>query len=207
MLVTGAAGFIGSHLVERLLARGDTVVGLDNFDPFYSPEEKWGNLADALARPAFRLVEADCCELGALEARLEEKRQVVIKLENSMNRQAGTITELKASVSNWQNKYAQLKAKRNSTDSTSSELPALSDTDLRAIESAAAPAERGHHLPVGRAGADQHAEARARDQVPEQQRDQQADDDDRQPVHRIAQVAGQLEVSRQVLREIGRAHV
>ena len=35
MLVTGAAGFIGYHVTERLLARGDTVVGLDNFNAYY----------------------------------------------------------------------------------------------------------------------------------------------------------------------------
>ena len=40
VLVTGAAGFIGSHTVEALLARGSRVVGVDNFDPFYSPAEK-----------------------------------------------------------------------------------------------------------------------------------------------------------------------
>lgn len=39
ILLTGAAGFIGSHVAERLLARGDWVVGVDNFDPFYSPDE------------------------------------------------------------------------------------------------------------------------------------------------------------------------
>jgi UDP-glucuronate 4-epimerase len=70
ILLTGAAGFIGSHLAERLLARGDEVVGVDNFDPFYSPREKRAYLADARAHPAFSLVEADCAELEALDAAL-----------------------------------------------------------------------------------------------------------------------------------------
>ena len=61
VLVTGAAGFIGSHLTERLLARGDRVTGVDNFDPFYSPAEKRQNLATALANDRFRLIEADLC--------------------------------------------------------------------------------------------------------------------------------------------------
>ena len=59
ILVTGAAGFIGSHVVEALLARGDWVVGVDNFDPFYSAACKRRNLAVALAHPRFRLVEHD----------------------------------------------------------------------------------------------------------------------------------------------------
>jgi len=70
ILVTGAAGFIGSNLVERLLDRGDAVVGVDNFDPFYSPEEKRANLASALANPRFRLLEADCADGDALAAGL-----------------------------------------------------------------------------------------------------------------------------------------
>ncbi len=45
ILITGIAGFIGSHLAERLLARGDQIVGLDNFDPFYGEEIKQRNLA------------------------------------------------------------------------------------------------------------------------------------------------------------------
>ena len=44
LLVTGAAGFTGSHLCQRLLARGDAVTGLDNFDPFYDRATKLGNL-------------------------------------------------------------------------------------------------------------------------------------------------------------------
>ena len=71
ILVTGAAGFIGFHTARRLLARGDEVVGVDNFDPFYSPAEKRRNLAVALAHPRFRLVEADCAELPTLEAALD----------------------------------------------------------------------------------------------------------------------------------------
>lgn len=70
ILVTGAAGFIGSHLVERLLERGDRVTGLDNFDPFYAPAEKRRNLENALAHPSFRLVEGDCADLEAVESAL-----------------------------------------------------------------------------------------------------------------------------------------
>lgn len=80
-LVTGAAGFIGSHLVDRLLADGCRVVGVDNFDPFYSPEEKRRNLAWALEQSSFRLVEADCTDLGALELSLErEEFDVIVHL-------------------------------------------------------------------------------------------------------------------------------
>ncbi|MGH7529951.1 MAG: NAD-dependent epimerase/dehydratase family protein [Gemmatimonadales bacterium] len=58
-MVTGAAGFIGSHVCEALLARGDEVVAIDNFDPFYPRAVKERNLAGLLSRPGFRLVEAD----------------------------------------------------------------------------------------------------------------------------------------------------
>ena len=58
-LVTGAAGFIGSHLSEALIARGSQVTGVDNFDAFYAREVKERNLAGLRKLPGFRFVEAD----------------------------------------------------------------------------------------------------------------------------------------------------
>jgi UDP-glucuronate 4-epimerase len=59
VLVTGVAGFIGSHVAEALLARGSEVVGLDNFDPFYARDVKERNVGALRQRPGFRFVEAD----------------------------------------------------------------------------------------------------------------------------------------------------
>jgi UDP-glucuronate 4-epimerase len=67
VLVTGAAGFIGSTLVDRLLADGREVVGIDNFDPFYGRERKRENLTRALEQPGFRLVEADIRDRAAMK--------------------------------------------------------------------------------------------------------------------------------------------
>ena len=59
VLVTGAAGFIGSHLCEALIAQGSQVTGVDNFDPFYAREVKERNLSAVGELPGFRFVEAD----------------------------------------------------------------------------------------------------------------------------------------------------
>jgi UDP-glucuronate 4-epimerase len=59
ILITGAAGFIGSHLSERLIRQRMNVVGLDNFDPFYEPAVKRNNIAGLLSSPNFKLVEGD----------------------------------------------------------------------------------------------------------------------------------------------------
>jgi UDP-glucose 4-epimerase len=69
-LVTGVAGFIGSHLAERLLAEGHAVTGVDCFTDYYDPALKRANLSAALAHSRFTFVELD---LGAADlARLPE---------------------------------------------------------------------------------------------------------------------------------------
>ena len=66
VFVTGAAGFIGSHVAEALLARGDRVHGLDNFDPFYDRRIKERNLAKLSAHPSFSFLEGDIRDAPAL---------------------------------------------------------------------------------------------------------------------------------------------
>ena len=61
-LITGGAGFIGSHLVETLLAEDARVTIVDNFDPFYPRAQKLANLANSCRHPNFRLIEGDICD-------------------------------------------------------------------------------------------------------------------------------------------------
>ena len=65
--MTGAAGFIGSHLVDSLLARGDEVVGVDSFVPNYPREAKERNLSSARESAAFHLIEGDLTELDLVD--------------------------------------------------------------------------------------------------------------------------------------------
>ena len=79
VLITGIAGFIGSHLAERMVARGDEVVGLDNFDPFYGREIKERNI-DAF-RATARLIEGDLLDADLVGKILDEgKFDVIVHL-------------------------------------------------------------------------------------------------------------------------------
>lgn len=79
-LVTGGAGFIGSHLVDRLLAEGWRVTVVDNFDPFYDPSMKRRNVASHLRHSAYTLVEADIRDYRALRSHLTGHYDVIVHL-------------------------------------------------------------------------------------------------------------------------------
>lgn len=67
MLITGGAGFIGSHLSEALLKQGDRVTVLDNFNDFYSPSVKRANIKDLVHKAEYELIEGDLRDGPTLE--------------------------------------------------------------------------------------------------------------------------------------------
>jgi UDP-glucuronate 4-epimerase len=81
LLVTGAAGFIGFHCAQRLLERGDEVIGLDNLNAYYDPTLKSARLEILMRHPAFRFVKADVADREAMERLFrEQKFQRVVHL-------------------------------------------------------------------------------------------------------------------------------
>ncbi|MFN0060802.1 MAG: NAD-dependent epimerase/dehydratase family protein [Planctomycetota bacterium] len=72
-LLTGAAGFIGSHVADALLARGDRVVGYDNLDNFYDPARKRQNVAGLCLHPRFSFVEGDIRNSDLLQKTLADQ--------------------------------------------------------------------------------------------------------------------------------------
>lgn len=75
ILITGVAGFIGSHLAEALLAKGESVIGIDNFNDFYSPDLKRKNLEDIKKtakkeKTFFQCYAGDICDADLVESAL-----------------------------------------------------------------------------------------------------------------------------------------
>jgi UDP-glucuronate 4-epimerase len=80
VLVTGAAGFIGSSVCDALRARGDQVTGLDNFDPFYDRALKQTNLSGRAGDPGFELVEGEILDRDLLDRLLARGVERVVHL-------------------------------------------------------------------------------------------------------------------------------
>ena len=68
ILVTGAAGFIGSHLTETLLKRGEDVIAIDNFNDYYDPARKRANIAGFKDHPNLQLYKTDICNAESIQA-------------------------------------------------------------------------------------------------------------------------------------------
>jgi UDP-glucuronate 4-epimerase len=73
-LVTGGAGFIGSHLSERLLERGHEIISLDNFNDYYDPRLKRLNVESLLAKPGYTLLEMDILDFEDLQKLFEQHK-------------------------------------------------------------------------------------------------------------------------------------
>ncbi len=74
ILVTGAAGFIGYHTSERLLARGDEVVGLDNVNDYYDPTLKDARLARLMPKSGFRFVRMELGDRAGIDALFKNEK-------------------------------------------------------------------------------------------------------------------------------------
>ena len=74
ILVTGSAGFIGSHVAHRLLDRGDRVVGVDNITPYYDPALKQARLARLTAREGYRHLHLDLADREGAARLFDEVR-------------------------------------------------------------------------------------------------------------------------------------
>ena len=74
VLVTGGAGFIGSHVTDRLLDLGARVTAFDNFDPYYDPKQKRRNVSRALKRESYQLIEGDVRDRASLAQAFDDAK-------------------------------------------------------------------------------------------------------------------------------------
>jgi UDP-glucuronate 4-epimerase len=78
IIITGAAGFIGSHLTDFLLAREEHIIGIDNFDPFYDVKIKEKNIENALTYSTFSLYRTDICDFSSISDILDKEKPDII---------------------------------------------------------------------------------------------------------------------------------
>ena len=76
VLVTGAAGFIGYHLSEALLARGESVLGIDDLNAYYDPALKQGRLAQLAGRPGFRFIKLSVADRESVAALMADHPEI-----------------------------------------------------------------------------------------------------------------------------------
>ena len=74
ILVTGGAGFIGSHITKKLLERGDNVVCVDNFNDYYSPDIKEKNIEPFLKNPNYKLYRKDIVDYETMKNIFEAEK-------------------------------------------------------------------------------------------------------------------------------------
>jgi len=134
---------IAELTAEKLKAEGRSAELLEELETLSDSKEQHNQ--DAAELEALRAelearktlinsLRADAERIESLEARLEEKQDVISKLETSISGHANTLVELKRSVNTWQRKYTELKASKTGIESTSTELPRLTQTGVRALE-------------------------------------------------------------------------
>ncbi|WP_421775368.1 NAD-dependent epimerase/dehydratase family protein [Gracilimonas sp.] len=80
IVVTGGAGFIGSHLIDRLLAEGHSVTNIDNFDPFYDESVKRENIKGHLDYESYNLYEVDIRDKDELDKAIPKRTDVIVHL-------------------------------------------------------------------------------------------------------------------------------
>ena len=80
IVITGGAGFIGSHLIHRLLAEGHIVTNIDNFDPFYDESIKRENIKGHLDYDSYKLYETDIRDREALDKAIPDDTEVIVHL-------------------------------------------------------------------------------------------------------------------------------
>jgi len=126
-LVTGGAGFIGSHLIERLLAENHNVLCLDNFNDYYDPAIKRKNIAKAALDPKFQLVTGDILDDALLENVFQMNHPSVLqpKLYQEVNIR-GTINLLELAKQHHISKF--IMASSSSVYGNNKKLP-FSETD------------------------------------------------------------------------------